>query len=98
MTHWRASFEGMRPTHGPFLRMSTNWWVDRATELPILRGPKCFQVTPAHIAGNISNDAAASLSPWHSQTQVTYWWVNFGTDDPSMSHFSKYRPAGGSSK
>jgi len=98
VTHWRASFGGMRPTHGPFLRMSTNWWVNRATEPPILRVSKCFQITSAHIAGNISSDAAASLSSSHSQTQVTYWWVNFGADDPSMSHFSKYRPTDGSSK
>jgi hypothetical protein len=29
VTHWRASFEGNRPAHGPFLRISTRWWVIR---------------------------------------------------------------------
>jgi hypothetical protein len=96
MTHWRAGLGGKRPTHRPFLRISTRWWANRATEPPTRRGSKCFQITSAHIAGNISSDAAASLSSSHSQTQVTYWRVNFGADDPSRSHFSKYRPSDGS--
>jgi len=29
-----------------------------------------------------------------TRTQATYWWANFGADDPFMSHFSEYRPAG----
>ncbi len=98
MTRWRASFGGKRPIHGPFFRISTCWWVNRATEPPLLRGSKCFQIASAHVAGNMSSDAAASLSSSHSQTQVTRWWVDFGAGDPSMSHFSKYRPPNGSAK
>ncbi len=83
MTRWRASFGGKRPIHGPFFRISTCWWVNRATEPPLLRGSKCFQIASAHVAGNMSSDAAASLSSSHSQTQVTRWWVILSGTRPS---------------
>ncbi len=62
VTHWRASFGGRRPTHGPLLRISTRGWVNRATEPLIPRGSKCRHISPTHIAGNISSDADASPS------------------------------------
>jgi len=96
MTHWRAGFEGKRLAHRPIVKISTRWWVNRAAEPPIRRGSKCFQITSAHMAGNVSSDAAASFSSSHCRIQVTRWRVNFGADDPSTSHSSKYRPSDGS--
>ncbi len=40
MTHWRAGLGGKRPTHRPFLRISTRWWVIRSGALPSSPDPR----------------------------------------------------------